>query len=98
VVFAGYSFSPRTHDVAGKTVISFLVGAICSGLAGFTGMYVSIRAHIRPPAAARNSLNKALQAALRGGAVTGLVVVALALLGVSILFLVYGGTTNCNGV
>src|SRR6201994_3055960 len=31
VVFAGYSFSPRTHDVAGKTVISFLVGAICSG-------------------------------------------------------------------
>src|SRR6201996_1047021 len=91
VVFAGYSFSPRTHDVAGKTVISFLVGAICSGLAGFTGMYVSIRANIRTAAAARNSLNKALQAALRGGAVTGLVVVALSLLGVGALFLFFGG-------
>src|ERR1700761_1961232 len=91
VVFAGYSFSPRTHDVAGKTVISFLVGAICSGLAGFTGMYVSIRANIRTAAAARTSLNKALQAALRGGAVTGLVVVALSLLGVGILYLAFGG-------
>jgi K(+)-stimulated pyrophosphate-energized sodium pump len=61
-------------------------------------MYVSIRTNIRAAAAARSSLNKALQAALRGGAVTGLVVVALALLGVSILFLVYGGTTNPTAV
>ena len=91
VVFLGYYMSPRTQDVAVKTVISFLVGAICSGLAGFTGMYVSIRANIRTASAARTSLNKALQAALRGGAVTGLVVVALSLMGVAILFLAFGG-------
>src|SRR6201996_2655070 len=94
IVFAGYSLSPRTHDVALKTVIAFLVGAICSGLAGFTGMYVSIRANIRTAAAARKSLNGALQAALRGGAVTGLVVVALSLIGVGVLFLGFGGLTN----
>ncbi len=91
VVFVGYNVSPRTHDVALKTVIAFLVGAICSGLAGFTGMYVSIRANIRTAAAARKSLNGALQAALRGGAVTGLVVVALSLIGVGLLFFVFGG-------
>src|ERR1700691_4891420 len=91
VVFAGYYFSPRTQDVALKTVIAFLVGAVCSGLAGFTGMYVSIRANIRTASAARSSLNKALQAALRGGAVTGLVVVALSLLGVGALFFFFGG-------
>ena len=93
VVFAGYYFSPRTQDVALKTVIAFLVGAVCSGLAGFTGMYVSIRANIRTASAARTSLNKALQAALRGGAVTGLVVVALSLLGVGFLFF-FGGLQN----
>jgi K(+)-stimulated pyrophosphate-energized sodium pump len=93
-VFCGYFFSARTQAVALKTVIAFLVGAICSGLAGFTGMYVSIRANIRTASAARNSLNGALQAALRGGAVTGLVVVALSLLGVGSLFLFFGGLQN----
>src|SRR5215469_3937130 len=94
IIFCGYYFAPRTHDIAIQTVVSFLVGATCSGIAGFTGMYVSIRTNIRAAAAARNSLNKALQAALRGGAVTGLVALALALIGVSVLFLAYGGTTN----
>ncbi|MGC9199634.1 MAG: sodium-translocating pyrophosphatase [Acidobacteriaceae bacterium] len=91
IIFLGYRLSPNTHDVALQTVIAFLVGATCSGLAGFTGMYVSIRANIRTASAARNSLNKALQAALRGGAVTGLVVVALALIGIGVLFLFFGG-------
>jgi len=91
IVFFGYYLSPRTQDVALKTVIAFLVGATCSGLAGFTGMYVSIRANIRTASAARHSLNGALQAALRGGAVTGLVVVALSLLGVGALFFFFGG-------
>jgi K(+)-stimulated pyrophosphate-energized sodium pump len=94
VIFLGYYFSPSTRAVAVPTVISFLVGAICSGLAGFTGMYVSIRANIRTAAAARNSLNGALQSALRGGAVTGLVVVALALIGIGVLFLSFGGLNN----
>jgi K(+)-stimulated pyrophosphate-energized sodium pump len=54
-------------------------------------MYVSIRANIRTASAARSSLNRALQTALRGGAVTGLVVVALSLLGVGVLFWGFGG-------
>jgi K(+)-stimulated pyrophosphate-energized sodium pump len=94
LLFAGYHMSARTAPFAMKTVISFLVGAVCSGLAGYTGMYVSIRANIRTASAARGSLNKALQIALRGGAVTGLVVVALSLLGVGALFLFFGGLTN----
>src|SRR5882757_2032657 len=98
VVFVGYHMSPRTSPYALKTVISFLVGAVCSGLAGYTGMYCSIRANIRTASAARTSLNKALQMALRGGAVTGLVVVALSLLGVGSLFLFFGGLTDPQGV
>jgi K(+)-stimulated pyrophosphate-energized sodium pump len=97
-VFGGYHLSPRTAPYALKTVISFLVGAVCSGLAGFTGMYVSIRANIRTASAARNSLNGALQTALRGGAVTGLVVIALSLIGVGTLFLCFGGLDNPQAV
>ncbi|MEI9980561.1 MAG: sodium-translocating pyrophosphatase [Edaphobacter sp.] len=98
VVFVGYHLSPRTSPYALKTVISFLVGATCSGLAGYTGMYCSIRANIRTASAARTSLNKALQMALRGGAVTGLVVVALSLLGVGSLFLFFGGLQHPDAV
>ncbi len=98
VVFFGYHLSPRTAPYALKTVISFLVGAVCSGLAGYTGMYCSIRANIRTASAARTSLNRALQMALRGGAVTGLVVVALSLLGVGSLFLFFGGLENPQAV
>ena len=98
VVFVGYELSPRTAPYALKTVISFLVGAVCSGLAGFTGMYCSIRANIRTASAARTSLNRALQMALRGGAVTGLVVIALSLLGVGALFLFFGGLQNPQAV
>ena len=98
VVFVGYQLSPRTSPYALKTVVSFLVGAVCSGLAGFTGMYCSIRANIRTASAARTSLNKALQMALRGGAVTGLVVVALSLLGVGVLFLFFGGLEHPQAV
>ena len=98
VVFVGYHMSPRTAPYAVKTVISFLVGAVCSALAGYTGMYCSIRANIRTASAARTSLNKALQMALRGGAVTGLVVVALSLLGVGSLFLFFGGLEHPEAV
>jgi K(+)-stimulated pyrophosphate-energized sodium pump len=98
VLFIGYHMSDRMAPFAVKTVVSFLVGAICSALAGYTGMYCSIRANIRTASAARSSLNKALQMALRGGAVTGLVVVALSLLGIGILFLAFGGLDNPRAV
>jgi len=91
LIFIGYKVSPRNAPLATKTVIAFLIGAACSGFAGFTGMYVSIRANIRTASAARTSLNRALQIALRGGAVTGLVVVAMSLLGVGLLFFFFGG-------
>src|SRR5258708_36679636 len=61
-------------------------------------MYCSIRANIRTASAARTSLNKALQMALRGGSVTGLVVVALSLLGVGSLFLFFGGLEHPEAV
>jgi len=65
---------------------SFLFGAACSVFAGYIGMYVSIRANIRVATAALKSLNNALQIALRAGAVSGLFVVAVSLLGVGILY------------
>ncbi|HEY2904822.1 MAG TPA: sodium-translocating pyrophosphatase [Vicinamibacterales bacterium] len=68
--------------------ISFMLGALSSGIAGFMGMWVSIRANIRVAAAATTSLNAALQTALRGGAVSGLFTVAMSLLGVGGLFAV----------
>src|SRR5271170_698536 len=98
VLFFGYHLSPRTAPYATRTVISFLVGAVCSALAGYTGMYCSIRANIRTAAAARSSLDAALRMALRGGAVTGLVVVALSLLGVGVLFLFFGGLEHPQAV
>jgi K(+)-stimulated pyrophosphate-energized sodium pump len=69
-----------------STTASFFLGALCSGIAGFVGMFVSIRANIRAASAARSNLNRALQAALRGGAVSGLFVVAMSLLGVGGLY------------
>ena len=65
---------------------SFLLGALSSGVAGYVGMWVSIRTNIRVAAAAMTSLNDALQTALRGGAVSGLFTVAMSLLGVGGLF------------
>jgi len=76
---------------AWKTTVGFLTGALCSGFAGFIGMFVSIRANIRVAHASTKSLNRALQLALRGGAVSGLTVVAMSLLGVGGLFYFYGG-------
>jgi K(+)-stimulated pyrophosphate-energized sodium pump len=68
------------------TTFSFVLGAVCSVIAGYVGMWVSIRANIRTAAAVRSSLNDGLQIAIRGGAVSGLFVVAMSLLGVGGLF------------
>ncbi len=69
--------------------VSFVVGAGCSALAGYIGMKVATQANIRTAAAARTSLNDALQVAFSGGSVMGLCVVGLALLGLGALFIGY---------
>ena len=71
---------------------AFLTGGFFSGLAGFFGMKTATYASARTPNAARNSLNSGLKVAFRSGAVMGLVVVGLALLDVSVWFLVLNGT------
>jgi K(+)-stimulated pyrophosphate-energized sodium pump len=75
----------------GMVAISFIVGAICSALAGFIGMKVATKANVRTTNAARNSLGKALEVAFAGGAVMGLGVVGLGVLGLSGLFMIYSG-------
>ncbi|MBT8179488.1 MAG: sodium-translocating pyrophosphatase [Eudoraea sp.] len=75
----------------GMVAISFIVGAICSGLAGFIGMRVATKANVRTTNAARESLGKALEVAFAGGSVMGLGVVGLGVLGLSSLFMIYSG-------
>jgi K(+)-stimulated pyrophosphate-energized sodium pump len=81
-------------DLGIRTAIAFLVGAACSMASGIIGMYISVKSNLRTAAAARNSLVGAVQTALRGGAVSGFLVVALSLLGVWGIFAAYGGFTN----
>ena len=75
----------------GMVAVSFIVGAICSALAGFIGMKVATKANVRTTNAARTSLGKALEVAFAGGAVMGLGVVGLGVLGLSSLFAIYSG-------
>ena len=75
----------------GMVAVSFIVGAICSALAGFIGMKVATKANVRTTNAARTSLGKALEVAFAGGAVMGLGVVGLGVLGLSGLFMIYSG-------
>jgi K(+)-stimulated pyrophosphate-energized sodium pump len=73
----------------GMVALSFIVGAICSALAGFIGMRVATKANVRTTNAARKSLGKALEVAFAGGSVMGLGVVGLGVLGLSGLFAIY---------
>src|SRR5258706_6324202 len=94
LIFVLYAFvrTPSPADpvppieLACWTTLAFVLGAACSVIAGYVGMWVSIRANIRTASAVRSSLNEGLQIAMRGGAVSGLFVVAMSLLGVGGLY------------
>jgi H+-translocating diphosphatase len=70
------------------TSISFLIGANCSALSGYAGIWVSVRANVRVAAAARKCYNEALQICFRGGAFSAIINVALAIFGISVMYLV----------
>lgn len=83
------AFANNNENSSPLVGLSFIMGAMCSGLAGFIGMKVATKANVRTANAARTSLGKALEIAFTGGSVMGLGVVGLGVLGLSTLFIIY---------
>jgi len=89
VVAAIVGIFKESTEIGLLTGIAFIVGALASGVSGYIGMSIAVRANGRTAAAAQNSLAEAINASLRGGAVSGFLVVALSLIGVSSIFAIY---------
>ena len=97
VVAAILAFSANPATSSWMVAISFIVGAICSGLAGFIGMKVATKANVRTTNAARESLGKGLEVAFAGGSVMGLGVVGLGVLGLSALLFLFSNLFGIDG-
>lgn len=87
-LWAAYGASSRP-ELGWPTAIAFLLGAASSAVSGIIGMAIAVRTNVRSAAAAKRSFNEALTVALRGGAVSGITIVALSLIGIAGLFAVY---------
>jgi len=85
-------------DSSPMVAVSFVLGAICSALAGFIGMRVATKANVRTTNAARTGLSKALEVAFIGGSVMGMGVVGLGVLGLSVLFIVYSNMFGTDAI
>ncbi|QOR36997.1 sodium-translocating pyrophosphatase [Clostridium sp. 'deep sea'] len=96
-IFVVLVFGVIVWKIKLETGIAFLVGALCSVLAGYIGMNVATRANIRTASAARKGLNPALKVAFTGGTVMGMSVVGLGLLGLGVLYYIYRDATIVNG-
>ncbi|HEX9070171.1 MAG TPA: sodium-translocating pyrophosphatase, partial [Ktedonobacterales bacterium] len=94
VVLAALTRGNDAITIGWHTAVAFLVGAALSGTSGYIGMRVAVQSNIRVASAARRGLGDALMIALRGGAVSGFFVMSLSLLGVIVLFFVFGGLDN----
>ncbi len=90
VVIFGVYFLTGQQGLASFTALAFVIGASCSALAGVIGMSVAVRTNIRTAAAAQTSDGKALDISFRGGAVSGLIITAMSLLGVSLTYYALG--------
>ena len=77
-----------------RTAVAFLAGALCSCVSGIIGMWIAVKSNVRCAAASKHGLNAAIKIALRGGAVSGFLIVALSLLGVTAIFFAFGGASH----
>lgn len=87
--FVYNSFGQAIKVSPTNVIVAFLLGAFCSGLAGLIGMWISVNSNIRTASGAQKGLARALDVAMRAGAVSGIVITVMSLLGISALFIYY---------